>query len=154
MKCQICAIIRDHCGIRLYVPPIAWTSDQLRLLICQFRLQNRRRRGKQQTQSATQDIGFQDDGSRAADSAAQTKPGGGRYSDAMRTTTKLAQISTLVAKKSAIQDILGAYNVYVLDSECLPFYFNRRAAVKLLTDGVFSNNSVAPSLAYITFDKI
>lgn len=56
---------------------------------------------------------FQDDGSRAADGAAQTKPGGGRYSDAMRTATKLAQISTLVAKKSAIQDILGAYNVYV-----------------------------------------
>ncbi|KAJ5549662.1 hypothetical protein N7461_004360 [Penicillium sp. DV-2018c] len=56
----------------------------------------------------------------------------------MRTATKLAQISTLVAK----------------NSECLPFYFNRRAAVKLSTDGVFSNNSVAPSLAYITFDKI
>ncbi|KAJ5253819.1 hypothetical protein N7524_010999 [Penicillium chrysogenum] len=121
--------------------------------MCQFRLQNGRR-GKQQTQPATQDIGFQDDGSRAADGAAQTKPGGGRYSDAMRTATKLAQISTLVAKKSAVEDILGAYNVYVSDSECLPFYFNRRAAVKLSTDGVFSNNSVAPSLAYITFDKI
>ncbi|OGE47672.1 hypothetical protein PENARI_c039G09415 [Penicillium arizonense] len=72
----------------------------------------------------------------------------------MRTATKLSQLSTLVAKKSAVEDILDAYNSHISDRKCLPFYFNRRAAVMLATDGVFSNNSVAPSLAYITFDKI
>jgi hypothetical protein len=33
---SINAILREHCRTRLYVHPIAWTTDQPRLLGCQF----------------------------------------------------------------------------------------------------------------------
>jgi hypothetical protein len=56
-------ILRQHCRARLYVRPIAWTHDQLRLLGCQFaaeKLRPRRREGgagsaqKQTTTTTTQ----------------------------------------------------------------------------------------------------
>jgi hypothetical protein len=33
---SINAMLREHCRTRLYVHPIAWTTDQPRLLGCQF----------------------------------------------------------------------------------------------------------------------
>ncbi|KAJ6186885.1 hypothetical protein N7519_001793 [Penicillium mononematosum] len=139
---SIQAIIRDNCGLRLYVPPIAWTSDQLRLLTCHFNLQ--KGRGKQ----------AHDNGGRVTDGTTQIKPERWRHSQLMRTATKLARISTLVAKKFAVEEILNAYDIHISDYKCLSFYFNHRPVVKLATDGVFSSNSVTPSLAYITFDSI
>jgi hypothetical protein len=89
------AIIRDNCGLRLYVPPITWTSDQLRLLTCHFNL--RKGRGKQQAHNNR---------GRVADGTTQKRPERWRHSQLMRAATKLARISTLVAKKFAVEDIM------------------------------------------------
>ncbi|KAI3260490.1 hypothetical protein CBS147309_7597 [Penicillium roqueforti] len=149
---SIQAILRDNCGTRLYVRPIAWTSNQLRLLTCQFRPQKERRPQNPQTQPASQDPGFH--GDRAADDAVQIKPVKGRSRRAMISANHLAGRFALDVKKAAVKTILGTYDIEYSDSDNLQFYFNRRAVARIRTEGVFTNNSVAPNLAYITFGKI
>ena len=106
---SIQAIFRDNCGIRLYVRPIAWTSNQLQLLMCRFCYQ-KKRRPQTQTQPARQDPGF--NGGKMADSAVQKKSAKeGPYIWAMRSVNHLAWISTLESKKSAVKTILRAYDI-------------------------------------------
>ncbi|QKX61151.1 uncharacterized protein TRUGW13939_08298 [Talaromyces rugulosus] len=125
---SIQALLRDHCRVRLYVPPIAWTSKQLRLLNCQFVLQDGRR-----TRPAPLNSGLHDDGSSAAGGVAQRKLG-----RTTRAATYLTRTGTLTTK----------------NPKCLAFYFDCRPVARVSSDLVFSSNSVTPSLAYITFDKI
>ncbi|GKZ42657.1 hypothetical protein AbraIFM66951_002349 [Aspergillus brasiliensis] len=75
-------------------------------------------------------------------------------SDLRRAMVQLGGRRTLEVKKSAIKEILGAYDVCPLSHEHLSFYFRRQPAATVWTEGVFSRNSAGPSLAYVTFDGI
>jgi hypothetical protein len=92
---SIQAIIREHCRSRLYVPPIAWTSKQPRLLGCRFVFKTLRARGQRQgsaEESPTQQ---------------QTQ----EYRDRTFAAAGLQGPAIASWWKVAVEDFLGAYNI-------------------------------------------
>lgn len=109
---SIQAIIRDNSGTRLYVTPIAWTSNQLQALSCQFLLQSGGGKPKKQVQPASQDLDFQNDTGGMGDNVAQRKPVKWRWSRAIRPVSQLGRLACLETKRSFVAELLGAYNIH------------------------------------------
>ncbi|PYI34803.1 hypothetical protein BP00DRAFT_389474 [Aspergillus indologenus CBS 114.80] len=126
------AILRHHSRDRLYVPPVAWTSMQLRLLNCRF---TRQQAGplKEQVKDPPQSQRIGSD-----------PPV--RNSRRRHTPSDLCRSLLACWPSTEVAD----YRSY----ERLPFYFRRQPAANVWTEGVFSRKSAPPSLAYVTFDGI
>ncbi|PLN79115.1 hypothetical protein BDW42DRAFT_173584 [Aspergillus taichungensis] len=150
---SIHSILRDNARKRLYVNPIAWTSDHLQLLACTFnyrpaRSWNRKERAKRhplESSHAPENVECQVE--RGIYESQRLK-----YANNLK--VMLANPSLLGGKKSALQEILEAYNIHPQRSDILSFYFNRQHAAHLVTDGIFSSSAAPSSVAFITFDTI
>ncbi|KAH8435050.1 uncharacterized protein LDX57_012679 [Aspergillus melleus] len=97
---SIDAILRHHSRDRLFVPPVAWTSLQLRLLNCRFALQKTGKLEHAQSQVVVSDPPVDNSRERNTPSdlcRAMAQFGGRRMSE---------------VKKSAIKDILHAYDIW------------------------------------------
>ena len=98
---SINAILREHPHQRLYVPPIVWTSDQPRLLDCQFARQELRQKGPRS--------------SKARDSVKEvSRKDQQPCEEIIHAAAALQRISITSAKRHAIQRLLGAYDVFPL----------------------------------------
>lgn len=108
---SIHSILRDNARKRLYVDPIAWTSDHLRLLECTFnyrpaRSWNRKERAKLhplESSHARENVGGQ---------AERGTHESQRLNYANHLKIMLANPSLLGGKKSALQEILEVYNIH------------------------------------------
>ncbi|KAH6981743.1 hypothetical protein BKA56DRAFT_584414 [Ilyonectria sp. MPI-CAGE-AT-0026] len=135
------AIIRTHNRTRLYVKPIYWTSDQLRLLGCQFFLSELQRRDTATLKSSPAVAKDKD----AANKLQRQEPS----RQVIRAARQICLIAVPEFKKDAMHDFLVANGFQCQKSERLPFRFNGHTASVLRTDGVWSIGSAAPSLAYV-----
>lgn len=107
-------ILQKNCRARLYVTPIAWTSDHLRFLECRFILVEARGRRKQ-PHAPSRDrfhCNFRD---HDTDDVAILSQDQKRYENATVAATQLRQRSTLTVKKFAVWDILELYDIRNLE---------------------------------------
>ncbi|KND91536.1 hypothetical protein TOPH_03863 [Tolypocladium ophioglossoides CBS 100239] len=139
---SIHAIMRQHCRSRLYVHPLFWTAEHLKLLGCEFVSKKVPRNKRQKTLIPTE-LHVSDD------ATADVKNGW-----AVRAAKRLCQPCPLAARISAIGELLAGCNIVNLESPTLlSFCFDRRV-VKVATDGIFGSEPATPSLAYINLDKV
>ena len=89
---SIQAIIREQCRSRLYVPPIAWTSNQPRLLGCRFVFKQPQVRGQKQD----------DAGNKNATQQPQER---------LVAATRLARPGMASWRKVAVGELLEAFNI-------------------------------------------
>ncbi|KAF7552771.1 hypothetical protein G7Z17_g4092 [Cylindrodendrum hubeiense] len=137
---SINAILRAHCRTKLYVKPIYWTSDQLRLLGCQFSLNERPPKQRRDTAEP-------DNTPRVAQDKKASKSQPSR--DLIRAARQMCTLSIPGFKRAAMHELLVAHGFQCQKSDQLSFRFSRRTVCSVLTDGVWSLNTAAPSLAYI-----
>lgn len=104
-------ILQENCRARLYVPPIAWTSDHLRLLECQFLLVKRGGRKQPHAPSRARCDSHDHETDDFAIQSHEQK----RYDDAILAATQLRQPSTLTVKKFAVRDILNFWDISRLE---------------------------------------
>ncbi|KAE8155246.1 hypothetical protein BDV25DRAFT_134993 [Aspergillus avenaceus] len=133
---SIHSIICNNPRRRLYVKPIAWTSEHLQFLGCSFNLQRApRTKGPIKTPDQV--------GSRSQ-----------RSQHAKRIKLQLGLPSTLTVKKFAAQEILEAYDLRPQGQERLWFQFNHQHVANLPTDGIFASKDTPSILAFVTFETI
>lgn len=154
---SIQAIIREQCRSRLYVPPIAWTSNQPRLLGCHFVFETLRARGERH-------------GGAERESTIQQRTE--EYQQRILAAAGLQGPAIASWWRAAVEDFLRTYNIcplrYAHKSLCtsfllltfprsdstLPFRLGGRVVAKIKTDGIFSAGSTAPFLVYINLETI
>ncbi|KAJ5716617.1 hypothetical protein N7493_008528 [Penicillium malachiteum] len=153
---SIQAILKENHRIRLYVHPIAWTEKQLQLLGFHFD-QNLGKKKEKPVPPESQQSNCHDDGIHDTDSPAKLHRKALRLSqDLSGAAIRLIWNYDLLVKQYAMEEILNAYNIHPFEQEYpfsydrLYFYFHGRPVAKLRTDRIFSSNSMAPSLAFIT----
>lgn len=95
---SINAIIHEHCHTRLYVPPIAWTLSQLKLLDCQFIAQ---KPSSKKPESATDEKGIKHHQST-------------QYQVTLKAAHQLRQLCSQSLKKSAVEEIFATHNIHPL----------------------------------------
>jgi hypothetical protein len=110
------AIIRKHCRARLYVPAIAWTSDQPQLLGCQFVLKKMRSKkeceGSRLTTRRLGSCNVQTDVEEIY--ATHSRQCQQRHDDLIRAATHLCRSRSMEIKKFAIAELLAAYDIHHL----------------------------------------
>ncbi|PKY05576.1 hypothetical protein P168DRAFT_317098 [Aspergillus campestris IBT 28561] len=150
---SIHSILRDNCRKRLYVKPIAWTSDHLQLLRCRFNYRPARSWPKEE-RSKRQPLEPSHAQKNVEQQAERRTHESQRLRYANNLKVLLAYPSLLGGKQSAIEEILEAYDIHPQRLDFLSFDFNRRHAAHLATDGIFSSSAAPSSVAFITFDTI
>lgn len=107
-------ILQENCRSRLYVPPIAWTSDHLRFLECRF-LFGKAKGGQRPPHAPSRGRFHCDSNGLDADNFAIRSQEKWRYDSAILAARQLRQRSTLSVKKSAVQDILNFCDIRRLE---------------------------------------
>ncbi|KAH6623806.1 hypothetical protein F5144DRAFT_372150 [Chaetomium tenue] len=137
---SIQAILREQCRSRLYVSPIAWTSNQPRLLGCDF---------------AIQMLGATGERHGGAEKESTTQQRTEKYQERIFAAANLQGPAIASWWKGAVEDFLGTYNIRPLRSgSTLPFRFGDRVVAKIKPDAIFSAGSTAPFLVYINLETI
>ncbi|KAE8404936.1 hypothetical protein BDV37DRAFT_282465 [Aspergillus pseudonomiae] len=155
---SIRAILQTHSRTRLYVRPIAWVADHLRLLQCYFRpLEAEDSCGQSSCTASPKPKSRRDPGNvwrRMPGDITQNRAVDVKSKDAILAATRLCRPTSLAVPKLALETILESFNNFPLPSKCLSLYSHGRHAVQLRTDNLFTGDSISPTLAYISFDPI
>lgn len=152
-------IIRQHPRSRLYVRPILWTADHLRLLNCHFAVQERRPKKKSiQRHGSYQFTRLANRLSSASGAAAQKlaimsllAPCGVQpfclSGDGRGLTFPFRCLAHSFLPKSLLMS-------WSYSREFLSFYFDSRIVDDLRTDGIFSYDAATPALAFVNLDTV
>ncbi|KAF9888050.1 hypothetical protein FE257_009315 [Aspergillus nanangensis] len=132
---SIYSIIHRNSQIRLYVPPISWTSDHLRCLDCSFHRQI-----------------FPSD--HVILHTKREPIGLPLIKTPAIMKKRLVRPSVAENKGYTIENILEAYGISPNPSECLYFQFRHRDAAQVPTDDLYSSSAGLLNMAYITFHAI
>ncbi|KAK7398547.1 hypothetical protein QQX98_012069 [Neonectria punicea] len=143
MTWSINSILRKHQRTRLYVRPLHWTSEQLRLLELTFEWT-----AKQKMLGHLWSSNLNDEQARSAAEGAE------------RAARFLRRSWYRDCKTAAVQMLLSAYGLVNCRFNLLYFFFNGRAVANIDTHGIFSCSTsadsvaVAPTVAYLDLGLI
>ncbi|KAJ5567626.1 hypothetical protein N7535_006932 [Penicillium sp. DV-2018c] len=136
--------------MRLYVQPIVWTADHLRLL--ELRFLPVKREGREQTQPPSGDINGTPDST--VDDIAIGSQEKKRFDvPDMNLAVERLCSRNLDSKKFSTREVLLYCNMH-LESECVPFYFDGKPVANLRTDGIFWSHTTSPCVACLAFPAI
>ncbi|CAH0025850.1 unnamed protein product, partial [Clonostachys rhizophaga] len=130
---SICAIMRQHCRSRLYIPPIYWTSEHLKLLGCEFSSKEVPQNERRRRSPISVALQVSDDGTVAVEKMDTT------LGYAVRAAGLLSRPCAMEGRVSAVISLLAACGIEQRDIQ---------------TDGIFASEFATAFLAYINLDVL